>query len=587
MSDEENKEIGQITFFLAKEGVTFDGIVNSDFKLDNKKNNKTVDFKLGETECRFIYFETFSKKTNPPWLDFINEQLSKDTQVKFEGATKMPNGILLMSIKGRLFAAVFGRSAPSWLDAKTLEPDFGIKTAMNMCGNEEIRQTRSQSNTFTPTHIDRQVSRPSDTHIFGLNEAEDLRYISAHIKGEEKTTLQGKDSLTIKVIGKKKLDWGSLVNRCSVYLERFDSRDFIDLFPNYRNFQPATDEEKVDLDLKLLEALEQKNYAKIDLCIPEFLSDEDYGFSFTKSDKKANNIHAFLSTDLLGTEVPTGSKPLTIKQLKDKKIFAYSHAEDKILPYKKWPVYNCLIFEAQRDDGGYFILSAGRWAKVDPDFHKQIVGFIEKEVTQEAPEGEFCNINIFDTERGQNREDIFNDKVVELRPSCVKFDKARLQIGTGPKNKEFCDILDLQDDDQMRIINVKRFKGADSVNYLFSQSKFYCDAFLRDETFLENIRKHIEDSPSSRKEDYLTYIKPFVGDNHGKDYTLCLWLLYDNKVQTPPDKTQMSIIAQYGLKLMHDHLRKILKFPKIVLRFVPVQITKFMKEKKPSKAILP
>ena len=584
MNEAENKEIGQITFFLAKEGTSFDSIIDSEVKLDNKKALQTVDFSLDETQCRFTYFETFSKKTNPPWLDFVNEKLSDDAQVNFEGITTTPNGLLLMLIGDRLFAAVFGRSAPSWLDAKTLEPDFGIKTAMNMCGNEEIRQTRSQSNTVTPTHIDRQVSRPSDTHVFGLSEAEDLRYISAHIKGEENTTLQGRDSLTVKVIGKEKLDWSSLVDRCATYLERFASRDFVDLFPNYRNFQPATDEEQEALDLKLLSALEQKDYAKIDLCIPEFLSDEDYSFSFTNRGKKDNNIHAFLSPNLLETEVSNGADALTIKQLTARKIFAYSHAEDRILPYKKWSVYNCLVFEAQLDDGSYFILSAGRWTKVDPDFHKLIIDFIENEVTQQAPEEEFCNIDIFDKKLGQNREDVFNDRVVEIRSSCVKFDKAKLQIGTGAKNKEFCDILDLQDDGQMRIINVKQFKGADSVNYLFSQSQFYCEAFLTDETFLADIRKHVESSPSAQKADYLAYIKPFVGDNHGKDYTLCLWLLFDNKQNPSPTKADMPIIAQYELKLMHDRLRKILKFPKIVLRFIPVQTTKFMKAKSPKKA---
>lgn len=561
----------------------FDGIIDSDVNLDNKQDIKKFDFKLDETECRFIYFETFSKKTNPPWLDFINEQLSKDAQVEFLGSTKTPNGILLMSIEGRLFAAVFGRSATSWLETNTLETDFGIKTAMNMCGNEEIRQTRSQSNTMTPTHIDRQVSRPSDTHVFGLSEAEDLRYISAHIKGEENTTLQGRDSLTVKVIGKEKLGWSSLVDRCSVYLERFDSRDFVDLFPNYRNFQPATDEEKEALDSKLLEALKQKNYTKIDLCIPEFLSDEDYSFSFTNRPKKANNVHAFLSPNLLETEVCSDSDPVTIGRLNARKIFAYSHTEDRILPYKKWPIYNCLVFEAELD-GSYFILSGGRWTKVDPDFHKLIVDFIAKEVTEEAPESDFCNIDIFDAKLGQNREDVFNDKVVEIRPSCVKFDKAKLKIGTGAKNKEFCDILDLRDDGQMRIINVKQFKGADSVNYLFSQSQFYCEAFLTDETFLADIRKHIKSSPSPQKNDYLAYINPFVGDNHGKDYTLCLWLLYDDKLKVPPNKADMPIIAQYELKLMHDRLRKILKLARIVLRFIPVKTTKFMKEKQPNKA---
>jgi uncharacterized protein (TIGR04141 family) len=85
---------------------------------------------------------------------------------------------LIVNCGERVLVATFGRSASSYLEKAALEPDFGIKAAMNMCGNEEIRQTRSQSHVITPTQIDRQVGKPSDTFVFGLSEAEDLRYIS-------------------------------------------------------------------------------------------------------------------------------------------------------------------------------------------------------------------------------------------------------------------------------------------------------------------------------------------------------------------------------------------------------------------------
>ncbi len=179
-------EIGQITFFLAKEVITMDSIIDDEADLVGKKA-QTYDFTVGDAHCRFIYFETLSARKNPPWLDFIDEQLG-DAPITFRSTSQNPNGLLLISTADRLFAAVFGRSATSCLNRKMLEPDFGIKTAMNMCGNEEIRQTRSQSNTITPTHIDRQAARPSDSFVFGLSEAEDLRYISAHIKGNRNTT---------------------------------------------------------------------------------------------------------------------------------------------------------------------------------------------------------------------------------------------------------------------------------------------------------------------------------------------------------------------------------------------------------------
>lgn len=203
--EENTNDIAQITFILAKEMVSMASVLDDDSELINKKGMRTHDFEVEDASCRFIYFETLSKRENPPWLDFVNDKLDDDTRIKFGVTNRSPNGLLLISVEKRVFAAVFGRSATSCLNKKVLEPDFGIKTAMNMCGNEEIRQTRSQSNTITPTHIDRQTNKPSDSFVFGLSEAEDLRYISAHIKGNRNATLQGRDNLMVKVIGDEKL----------------------------------------------------------------------------------------------------------------------------------------------------------------------------------------------------------------------------------------------------------------------------------------------------------------------------------------------------------------------------------------------
>ena len=570
-------EIAQITFYLAKDGVTFDSIIEDIESLDGRPGIRKEIFEVDGTQCKFIYFETHSVRKNPPWLDFVNEKVDATSPFTFADTSRSPNGMLLIKTGERLFAAVFGRSAPSCLNKKMLEPDFGIKTAMNMCGNEEIRQTRTQSNAITPTHIDRQASRPSDTFVFGLSEAEDLRYISAHIKGQKNTTLQGRDNLTVKVIGEEKLTWDRLINQCQVFLERFSARDYIALFPNYRNFQPASEEDTNALDAILLETLKAKDYSKLDLCIPEFLSAEEYGFSFTNKPKKENKVFSFLSPSQLAEFFPVSAE-LTIERLQKRRIFAYSPAEDRILSYMSWTIYDCLVYEYAFGDS-YFVLSSGRWTKVDPEFHKSIVDFMRHKVREADAEVWCRDIDISDHDAKQNTEANFNNRVVELRPDSILFDRAKLRIGTGKKDKEFCDVLDLNEDGRIRIINVKKYKDASSINYLFSQAKFYCEAFLNDDVFLTEIRTHIDSSNSKSKGEYLAYIKPEIEDNHGRDYTLCLWLLY-NRTEAKPDKNDIPLISQYELKLMHDHLRRICKFQEIIIRFIPVTITRYTQSKK-------
>ncbi len=161
-------EIGQISVFLAKEGRTFETILDPNSDLLNTSGVRWSDFKSDGVDCRFIYFETPSTKSNPPWLDFVNEKLTEENRIKFHAKTLSANGILLVEIEKRIFVATFGRSASSHLVRRALESDFGIKTAMNMCGNEELRQTKSQSNSIAITQIDRQVSKPSDA-LAGLH----------------------------------------------------------------------------------------------------------------------------------------------------------------------------------------------------------------------------------------------------------------------------------------------------------------------------------------------------------------------------------------------------------------------------------
>jgi uncharacterized protein (TIGR04141 family) len=199
---------------LAKPKQTFDTVLSDEKDVGSRHAAVQHDFEVDGVPCRFLYFETKSTKSNPPWLDFINDKIPVNAQIKFAALSKSPNGLLLIKIDEHVLAATFGRSASSHLEETSLEPDFGIKAAMNLCGNEEVRQTRSQSNTVTPTQIDRQVGRPSDTFTFGLSEAEDLRYISAHIKGDKNVTLQGRNSLTVKVIGENRLTWPLIIARC-------------------------------------------------------------------------------------------------------------------------------------------------------------------------------------------------------------------------------------------------------------------------------------------------------------------------------------------------------------------------------------
>lgn len=576
----EEKELAQISVYLSKAGTDFDMSVDWESGLTSKKGFVDNHFEVGDVTCRFIYFETATPKTNPPWLDFANSQLPIDGQIVFTGTSRSANGLLGLTIDNRLFLAAFGRSASANLVRKTLEPDFGIKTAMNLCGNEEIRQTRTQSNSITPTHIDRQVSRPSDAFTFGLGDAEDLKSISAQMKGDSKVTLQGRDHLTVKILGAEKLSWEGLVERCRLFLKAYDSKEYVSLFPNYRNFKAASDEDTEKLDEILLGLLKGHRFEEIQLWIPEFIADDEYSFSYTDNNSRDNRIYAHLDPQQLDQELSL--EKLTIKKLRAKRIFAYSHIEDRIVHSKWWSLYDCIIFEHQIG-GDYFLLTSGEWKLVDRDFYKSVVDFVRLKVREEPPESLYNNINIADHKAMKNKEALFNNEACRRRPESILFDRAKLRIGAARKDKEFCDILDLTDDGIMRIINCKPLNGSSATTYLFAQTRFYCENFLKDQTFLEEIRAYIAASSSPTKDRYLMHVGSELRNVNGSDYQVCVWLLYDER-ERATSRSDLPLMAQYELKLMHEHLLQVCKFSEVVLRFVPVKMVTFTKTAAPKKS---
>lgn len=175
--EDANEEISQISLFLAVPDATDATLFDSEKVAEFETIFQKEDFVVDGVQCTFLYFEPENQKRNPKWLDFINSKLKKS--YKFSAKSKNPNGILKLHIKDRYFIATFGRTSTSLINKKIIVRDFGIKTAMNMCGNNEILQTKSQSNTIATTFIDRQTNKPTDSFIFGLSDSEYLKYISA------------------------------------------------------------------------------------------------------------------------------------------------------------------------------------------------------------------------------------------------------------------------------------------------------------------------------------------------------------------------------------------------------------------------
>jgi len=571
-------ELGKISIYLAKEGKIFADVIDGT-KLPNEGDHfKIRDFEVDGYLAKFFCKQvTTVKPENPPWLDFVNDKLNEDDQkIYFDSCSKRPSGLLLVNIEGRILAASFGIGGGSLLRKSQFLDDFGIKAAMNMCGNKELRQTKSSTHAITTQNIDRQLSKPSDSFSFGLNEAEFLQYISAHLPDNSKVTLQGKDSLTLKIIGDEKLSWDKLIEYGKAFIEEYESDKYKELFPNYPNLQNIEKEKSYKLDLELVGKIKNEEYHRIHLSIPEFIADDEFSFSYTNYNRKANTIYSHIDVSQLKRDNVLNFDTLAPEDIKKKYIYAYSHEKDQILGYRKWELYRCIVAEIELDDE-YFVLSNGVWRKVEDEFYNLITSFVDNVIEEEDIPEQFKNISIADMERKQNRENVFNRKYCEMNGNAILFDQAKLRIGQGSKDKEFCDVLEYKEDGPAWIIHVKKYGGSDAINYLFSQARFYCEFFLGDAVFLKEIREHISNSGNGNAEAVLRHVKEDPSEVVGKDYSVKMWLLFDNR-KPPPQKADLPLMAKYDLKLTYERLRNVLKYNDIKLSMVPVQLITFTED---------
>lgn len=171
-----------------------------------------------------------------------------------------------------------------------------------------------------------------------------------------------------------------------------------------------------------------------------------------------------------------------------------------------------------------------------------------------------ANINIYDTESRKNNENVFNRHVAENLNDIICFDRSKFEIA-GEKRYEFCDLLSKD----KRFIHVKRYSsGSSSIGHLFTQGKFYGDAFLSDTRCRAHIRKYLTDENLT---DYIDII-PESRPTDENSYTIVFCILSDAGTVFALD--HLPFMARYDLMQAHQYLTRDRAF-KVEVCFVPIQ----------------
>lgn len=557
-------DIEQISIYKFKNSVTsFESCV----KKDNRGNPivsllQYAPIQAEGIDGKFWYFDGAGNEKNAlniPWLSFMNEAL--ETPIALEYANRYPRGLFLYKIENEgafnFFAMTFGLGGDANIDKNKILYDFGIKVAMNICNPNEIKSIQTSQHESISIQSEKQILTGAGLSVFNIDYNDEF---FKRIIGKAKTaynfisSVTGGEKIQLKFDKDNKLSWANILDRTKVLDDLYHDDSYKNTeFKSFDNWSFEKDAEKIDeLNTKLVVAINSRNFDKISLSSPEFVDLDTCAFTYQNNEdaeKEDLNISDFLETITRGD--------VTISTLKNRGILLVNKITETKFP--KWKVYQCIVAEILDDEDNCYILFNGQWRKISTNFRNSVQQYFSDnniEFDTQLLQDDIPNdIDIYDTQANQNREDIFNKQVVSNRENLFLFDKSKIEIASE-KKYEICDILSSDSD----LIHVKKYKsGASSLSHLFSQVKIYSEAFIIDKNTRNTMIDFFDtDSLNSESKNFEKDVAQFKallsksGRLHENDFKVVLCILTADNIQI----TDLPFMTQYEISKTDEYLRK-------------------------------
>lgn len=408
----------------------------------------------------------------PDWLRFVETGIRDELK---EITNRTNAAVLVIRRKKRILALTFGHG---WrlLREDMLEPDFGLKTALNGLRHDGLRSLDSFSVEEQTVHKRSQTSRASGLEVFGIDISRDmLRAVTGAPRQD--LPLQAISGAGGTLAVSAHTEFRGLGPLVDLLLSVYHKRTYREHFAWVDYVQRVTDLTTLaDLNRTLLEDLssdEPQSY----LAPPEPLEwDSVYVFGYTGRGRD-RDLDMTLASYLENIDQDS----LTVDILQRHKVRAYG--DDGEDPIKSWPVYKCFVFEADHG-GGRFVLTAGEWFEIDRDFATRV-----NRVLRRVPRAEVSLPNVRRQASGRlESEPRYNRRVAEEIASMALLDTKNARCRGTTTGIEVCDLLSKDGD----LIHVKHRKGgSSSLSHLFAQGRMSGEALLRDEEFRGDARRFL------------------------------------------------------------------------------------------------
>lgn len=412
-----------------------------------------------------VYLRT-SDYRRPPWVPFVELGTAEGLGVL---SSLSSSAVLFLSAANRKFAFVFGVGGRGMLRRDVIEPDFGLKVALNAVDPGRLRSIDVHTIEELTVHTRRQVSRASALDTFGIDVSRDLlRSVTGEPRDlEVAKRVSGADALALAAY----VEFPQLGEKCQHLLDLHGAEDYKQHFAWIDHLRSVGDPDVIgDLDRALRSATAQSRSAQPHLAPPEPLDWERVeGFTFsTESDSQDKHPDLELDDYLLGLADPDD---LSVERMREDRVLVWR--TDAAQPVEEWPVYDCLVFEAELNDRLY-VLTRGRWFQVALEFAQEV-----KSRVGQLPQASV----VLPDARSKENEGDYNARVAQSA-GYVLMDRERLRASGAASDIEFCDLMT----DSGHLIHVKRWSRSATLSHLFAQGTVSAETLLRDASFRNAVR---------------------------------------------------------------------------------------------------
>lgn len=414
-----------------------------------------------------------STRESPRWAKFLESHFNlEDLEIANYSFAH------LLRASDRIFAITFGYGH-TLLDSSRMEPNFGLKVCANSINPAKLK-TLDVRNIDVVTKQQR-TNLSTAAHIldFGVELDEEwIRFLSGvPIDVSIAESIAGADSLKIKA----DVNLEGLAQKCSDILAIYNSDRYKENFAFLDHYRALGKSDPVipNLDAELINRIRDQRTDKISLASPELLDEQNIDRykiycgrgSREFAELKLEEVYMFLA-DHADIEDPL------------EKVHVIPLDQDDNACGKPADLRDYMVCEVAYQ-GNVYVLSAGTWFRVKPDYAQTI-----RDKARQIPDLT-ADLGLSPLRPGESEAD-YNDRLASER-NWVKLDREMINLSEPYQRMEVCDVFA----DNNLLFCIKKMTRSSTLSHLFAQASVSADLLGGDDSYKSQVNEVLQNAGKS------------------------------------------------------------------------------------------